>query len=486
MSTLPRSPDERLALAWRLAYAGRTALFLVAGLPLGVVYLASLPIAALAGPESLQRLLELERTLVNRLLGARLPAPPPLPPDATVRRHEVAFLAAKLPVSVAAAALCAIPAAVLIELLAHAVQGLTGSRSYLGPWPLGPPVALGLVALAGPALILTIGALGAVASVISRVSRRGLTSPTVAGVPVREALAERLGDRTLAIAYWLPERQLFVDERGDPVTLPAPGAAKAWTAVEHHGRRVAAIIHDAELQARPELVEAAAAGAVLALDNERLKADLNARLQELRASRRRIVEAIADGRRQLERDLHDGAQQRLVSLSVDLQLLRGRIGDGAGLELLDSSIANLRQALDELRELARGIHPPMLSDRGLAPALDALAQRSPVPVELDLALDGRLPGEIESAGYFVVAEALTNVARYADATYARVATRDSGGVLILEISDDGVGGADAARGTGLRGLCDRVAALDGELEIDSPVGGGTRLTAVIPSADPRA
>jgi signal transduction histidine kinase len=225
---------------------------------------------------------------------------------------------------------------------------------------------------------------------------------------------------------------------------------------------------------------------VLALDNERLKADLHARLQELRASRRRIVEAIADGRRQLERDLHDGAQQRLVSLSVDLQLLRGRIADDGGLELLDASIANLRHALDELRELARGIHPPMLSDRGLVPALDALAQRSTVPVKLDLALDGRPPREIESAGYFVVAEALTNVARYANASHARVVTRDSEGVLVLEISDDGVGGADAARGTGLRGLSDRVAALDGELEIDSPVGGGTRLTAVIPSTDPRA
>ena len=128
------------------------------------------------------------------------------------------------------------------------------------------------------------------------------------------------------------------------MTLPEPGMAKTWTAVEHQGSRVAAIIHDTELQARPELVEAAAAGAVLALDNERLKADLRARLEDLRASRRRIVEAIVETRRRLERDLHDGAQQQLVSLSVDLQLLRGRIADGPAVELLDETIAKLGEA----------------------------------------------------------------------------------------------------------------------------------------------
>lgn len=158
---------------------------------------------------------------------------------------------------------------------------------------------------------------------------------------------------------------------------------------------------------------------MLALDNERLKADLRARLEELRASRRRIVEATVDARRRLERDLHDGAQQRLVSLSLDLQLLRGRVADGSALELLDGTIAQLGEALSELRELARGIHPPMLSDRGLAPALDALAQRSAVPVELDVRLQGRLPKDVETAGYFVAAEALTNVAKYAGATHAQ-------------------------------------------------------------------
>ncbi len=167
------------------------------------------------------------------------------------------------------------------------------------------------------------------------------------------------------------------------------------------------------------------------------------------------------------------------------RLLRGRIADGFTVELLDDTIAKLGEATTELRELARGSHPPMLSDRGLAPALDALAQRSAVPVELELKLDGRLPAEVETAGYFVAAEALTNVAKYAGATHARVAVTDTGGVLELEVRDDGVGGANAASGSGLRGLSDRVAALDGELIVDSPVGSGTRVTATIPSTDAR-
>jgi signal transduction histidine kinase len=233
-------------------------------------------------------------------------------------------------------------------------------------------------------------------------------------------------------------------------------------------------------------VEAAAAGAVLALDNERLKADLNARLQDLRASRRRIVEATVGTRRRLERDLHDGAQQRLVSLSLDLQLLRRRLTAEPALQLLDGAISTLGEAQIELRELARGIHPPMLAERGLAPALDALARRSTVPVELDLRLNGRLPKEVETAGYFFVAEALTNVAKYARATHARLTVTDVGGELWLEVGDDGVGGADPANGSGLSGLSDRVAALDGELIVDSPVGNGTRVRARIPSSEAEA
>src|SRR5437763_8185384 len=176
-------------------------------------------------------------------------------------------------------------------------------------------------------------------------------------------LAESLGDRTLAIAYWLPDRQVFVDESGRPVERPEPGSGRAWTSVDRGGRRLAEIVHDAELDATRELVQAAAAAAALALDNERLKADLRARLEELRASRVRLVEASYAARRRIERDLHDGAQQQLVALAVDLRLLRGRVGaNPEATELVEQIEGKLSTAISELQELARGIHPGILTD----------------------------------------------------------------------------------------------------------------------------
>jgi signal transduction histidine kinase len=203
-------------------------------------------------------------------------------------------------------------------------------------------------------------------------------------------------------------------------------------------------------------------------------------LEELRASRRRIVEASGEARRQVERDLHDGAQQRLVSLLLDLGLLRKKVSDRATAEMVDASVAKLGEALTELRELARGIHPAMLTDRGLVPALEALADSSAISVELDLRVPTRPPIAVETAAYFVAAEALTNVAKYSRATYARLAAEDRDGVLALEIADDGIGGADLAKGSGLRGLSDRVAAIDGKLTVHSPLGGGTRISLAIP------
>ena len=294
-------------------------------------------------------------------------------------------------------------------------------------------------------------------------------------------LAERLGDRSLNIAYWLPDRQIFVDERGHPVDLPESGSGRAWTAVEREGNRVAAIVHDAELDATPELVHAAASAASLALDNERLKADLRARLEELRHSRRRIVEAADDARRQIERDLHDGAQQQLVSLALDLRLLRARLKHEPEVaETVEELADKLATALAELRELARGIHPAVLSDHGLGPAIHVLVERSPLTVECDLAFEDRLPAPVEAAAYFVVAEGLTNVIKYANAAKATVSVRRRGGMVEVSVGDDGIGGARIDAGSGLRGLSDRLAALEGDLELDSPLGEGTRLSARIP------
>ena len=207
--------------------------------------------------------------------------------------------------------------------------------------------------------------------------------------------------------------------------------------------------------------------------------------EELRASRARIVEAGDAERRRLERNLHDGAQQRLVSLSLALRLARGKLGEepeGAA-TLLDGASEELAQALEELRELARGIHPAVLTDRGLEPALESLVGRAPVPVEVDTSLNGeRLPPPVEAAAFYVVSEALANVAKYAHARSVAVRVSRSNGSAVVEVADDGVGGADPGRGSGLRGLADRVEALEGRLGIDSRPGEGTTIRAEIPCA----
>jgi signal transduction histidine kinase len=202
---------------------------------------------------------------------------------------------------------------------------------------------------------------------------------------------------------------------------------------------------------------------------------------ELEASRARIVAAGDEERRKLERNLHDGAQQRLVSISLSLRLAQGRIRtDPEGTaRLLDASREELAQALEELRELARGIHPAVLTDRGLDAALEALAARAPLPVEIE-GPGGELPAQVEAAAYYVVSEALANVTKYAQASAVEVRVERSNGMAVVEVADDGVGGADPLRGSGLRGLADRVASLSGKLEVDSPQGTGTRVRAEIP------
>ena len=216
-------------------------------------------------------------------------------------------------------------------------------------------------------------------------------------------------------------------------------------------------------------------------ENVRLDAELQARLDDLRESRARIVQAGDAARRKLERDLHDGAQQRLVGLALDLRLAREKLEDDpeTAAEMLDDASAELARATEELRELARGIHPAVLSDRGLEAAVESLAKRAPLQVQIDSALDGRLPEPVEAAAYFVIAEALTNVVRHSGAEQAEIDIRRDNGHLFVEVSDDGAGGADRS-GSGLRGLADRVAALDGHLQVDGAPGGGTTVRADIP------
>jgi signal transduction histidine kinase len=297
---------------------------------------------------------------------------------------------------------------------------------------------------------------------------------------LRSLLADALGDETLKLAYWIDGR--WVRRDGSPAQLPQDDRRRAWTPVEVEGERVGAIIHDRSLRAEPEVLASVAAAAGLAMQNERLHAALGAKLEELRRSRARIVEAGLAERRRLERNLHDGAQQRLVALSLTLRIAQNKIAKDP--EKAEAMVAGaqeeLTQALEELRELARGIHPAVLSDRGLGPAVEALAVRSPLPVRVVEVPEQRLPAPVEAAAYFVVAEALTNVAKYASANEATVAVRRTNGHAEVEVADDGVGGADPGRGSGLRGLADRLGALDGSLSLDSPPGSGTTLRAEIP------
>jgi signal transduction histidine kinase len=298
---------------------------------------------------------------------------------------------------------------------------------------------------------------------------------------LRCRLSQALGDDSLQLAFWLEDKGRWVDADGHTVELPESGA-RAWTAVELEGRVVGAIVHDVTLTQEPELLRSVAAAAGLAVENERLQAQLRARVEELRASRDRIVEAGMSERRRLERNLHDGAQQRLVALSLTMRLAQSKVRkDPEKAEaMLAAAHEELTLALGELRELARGIHPAVLSDRGLAAALESLAGRAPLPVELGDVPEDRLPEPIEAAAYFVVAEALTNVVKYAHASQATVSVERRNGHAIVEVADDGIGGADPDRGSGLRGLADRVSALDGSMRLDSPAGAGTRLRAEIP------
>ena len=294
------------------------------------------------------------------------------------------------------------------------------------------------------------------------------------------ALRRALDDPNLSLLY--PAGDGWVDTAGAAAALPDPDDARAVTTIEANGRVSGVLVHDATLLDDPSLVPTVAATLRLAIDNERLQADLVEQLEEVRASRARVVEAAVTERRRLERDLHDGAQQRLVGLAVSLRTVRSRLGtdvDPAVATELDAAAVEVQGAIDELRELARGLDPAILREAGLGPALESLAGRCPVPVHLDVAVTGRLPARVETAAYFVASEALANVAKHASASNATVHARILDDRLELAITDDGDGHADPA-GTGLRGLADRVAAVDGTFRVVAAQGGGTRVEASIP------
>lgn len=308
--------------------------------------------------------------------------------------------------------------------------------------------------------------------------RQGRASPE----QVSDVLCEALRDPTLELLFWLPESAIYVDRSGQPVCEPGPEEPRARTPLERGQAHLGLLLHDPALLERGALLRSVLSASALAVEIARLRVEVRVQLAEVQASRSRILAAGYEERRQIERDLHDGAQQRLVSLGISLRLVQRGLDRGTpSLRVaLDEAVDEVGRAIADLRELARGVRPARL-DEGLAVALRDLARRSPVPVELDLT-GGRLPSDIEAAAYFVACEALTNTVKHAGASRVTVRTARENGHLVVSVEDDGIGGARLVPGSGLAGLADRVDAHGGRLRVRNRSGGGTLVEAELPCA----
>jgi signal transduction histidine kinase len=297
---------------------------------------------------------------------------------------------------------------------------------------------------------------------------------------LRQHLADALHDPTLAVAYWLPQAGSWADQSGRRVRLPEPGRGRATRLIRQDDQPAAALIFDHSLEDERELLDAVVAAAAIALENGRLESELRAQLHELRDSRVRVLEAGRKERQRLERNLHDGAQQRLVALTLELGRWENDLTNPKDRVRIGRVRSQLAESLGELRDVSRGIYPAVLTGHGLAVALESLTARTAVPVRLDVTVGDRLPEAVEVAAYYIVAEGLTNLDKHAQARSAAVRVAPASDGVVVEVCDDGRGGADALGGSGLRGLADRVEALGGTLQIWSPPGEGTRLTADLP------
>jgi signal transduction histidine kinase len=296
---------------------------------------------------------------------------------------------------------------------------------------------------------------------------------------LRGALSRALGDPSLEIGYWLADADSFVDSEGRILSLPDPASKRSVTRIERDHQPVAVIVHDPAVLDDPGLLEAVTSAAQLAASNARLQAEVKARLVELARSRRRILEARDEERRRLERRLHEGAQNRLEKLGQTLHRGRQSASGARTSERIFRAEDQLMQTVDELGRLGQGLHPRILSEHGLNRALASLVEGFPVSVEINLT-SNRISPPMEVAVYFVCAEALANVAKHASASTVTVSVSADNVSVAVVVEDDGVGGADLARGSGLRGLADRIGTLGGTLRVESVSGRGTRLTAEVP------
>lgn len=300
---------------------------------------------------------------------------------------------------------------------------------------------------------------------------------------LRDAVSRVLGDGTVDVGFHSEHLAAYVTANGERLVLPPEGDPRTATFLEREGRPLAVLVHDRALEDDPKLLEAVTAAARMAIENEQLHAEVRAQLEEVRLSRSRIVEAADAERRRIERDLHDGAQQRLVALSMALRMAEDRakgLGDPALVTTLAGAADDLGHAVSELRQLAAGVHPGIL-DEGLGAALEELAERSAIPVNVCVMSDD-VPAPLDSTVYFFVCEALTNATKHSFASEVTVTVDSDGRRVTVEVRDDGIGGADPSRGSGLRGLEDRLASVDGSLDLSSPPGRGTKLTVEMPCA----
>ncbi|MFL5967655.1 MAG: sensor histidine kinase [Gaiellaceae bacterium] len=354
------------------------------------------------------------------------------------------------------------------------------SSAYGGPWIEQIRWATFVTLAIAPAVFLT----GLVHERLARSAVAGLVvalQRDLAPCDLRDELARALRDPSLVLAYWLPEFDTYADVDGRSLDIAELGRGRATTPIDRNGVRVAALLHDPSLNDEPELLAAVTAAAAIAVEHGQLQAELRARLEELRGSRARVIDASQKERQRLERNLHDGAQQRLIALSLELSVLKQRFPEDDDVTArLNAATREISVSLQELRDIARGIHPAVLSDHGLRVALESIVARCAVPVRLSVSLDERLQEPLEVVAYYVVSESLANTAKHARATRATVAVARQNGHMVVEIVDDGIGGADTERGSGLRGLADRVEAAGGRLQVWTPVGGGTRVKAQVP------
>jgi signal transduction histidine kinase len=372
----------------------------------------------------------------------------------------------------------------LISLQAAAGLGVVIMAGAIARLLLSGPDA-GTVALLAYETTLCAVAIGMTAGLLSAASQRADVTDLVVELGATRSrtlegeLARALGDPSVEVGYWHPDQHAFVDAEGRALTLPTPDADRAATIVEREHEPVAVLVHDPVVLQDPGVMEAVTSAARLEASNARLQAEVKARVTELEASRRRVLEARDEERRRLELRLHEGAERRLRQLGDVLRRSRTSSYGGETELRIARAEERLTETLEDLSRLGRGLHPRGLSERGLESALTGLVEAFPIPVRIRVPHD-RLPLGVELVAYFVCSEALANVAKHASASHAAVTVMAGDERAVVEIEDDGSGGVDVAAGTGLRNLVDRVEAFGGTLDVVSASGRGTRLTAEIP------